>query len=75
VNTVLTAIGLVVLGIPHAFVLSGIVFVCSFIPVLGVIISTVPIALSAVRAGGPHRKPAEPDRGCLATYRSSRRAR
>jgi predicted PurR-regulated permease PerM len=52
VNTALTAIGLVVLGVPHAFVLSGIVFVCSFIPVLGVVISTVPIALSALREGG-----------------------
>jgi predicted PurR-regulated permease PerM len=52
VNTALTAVGLLLLGIPHAFVLSGIVFVCSFIPVLGVVFSTVPIALSAVKAGG-----------------------
>jgi predicted PurR-regulated permease PerM len=51
-NTVLTAIGIFILGIPHPFLLSGIVFVCSFIPVLGVFISTVPMALFAVQAGG-----------------------
>jgi predicted PurR-regulated permease PerM len=52
VNTALTALGLAILGIPNGFVLCGIVFVCSFIPVLGVILSTVPIALSALKGGG-----------------------
>jgi len=33
--------------------LSVIVFVCSFIPVLGVFISTTPIVLVALNAGGP----------------------
>ena len=33
--------------------LSVIVFVCSFIPVLGVFISTMPIVLVALNAGGP----------------------
>jgi predicted PurR-regulated permease PerM len=51
-NTVLTLAGILILGIPHPFLLSGIVFVCSFIPVLGVIISTIPIALFAVPVGG-----------------------
>jgi predicted PurR-regulated permease PerM len=33
--------------------LSVIVFVCSFVPVLGVLISTVPLVLVALNAGGP----------------------
>jgi predicted PurR-regulated permease PerM len=51
-NTVLTLIGLLCLGIPSLAVLTMIVFVCSFIPVLGVFISTVPILLVALNAGG-----------------------
>lgn len=51
-NTVLTLIGLLLLGIPSIAVLSAIVFVCSFIPVLGVFISTMPIVLVALNAGG-----------------------
>ncbi|HEX7719655.1 MAG TPA: AI-2E family transporter [Woeseiaceae bacterium] len=53
VNTVLTLVGLLVLGIPLVAMLSVIVFVCSFIPVLGVFISTTPIVLVALNAGGP----------------------
>lgn len=53
VNTVLTLIGLLVLGIPLVAMLSVIVFFCSFIPVLGVFISTTPIVLVALNAGGP----------------------
>jgi len=52
-NTVLTLTGLVLLGIPLVAMLSVIVFVCSFIPVLGVFISTIPIVLVALNAGGP----------------------
>lgn len=52
VNTVLTLFGLIVLGIPSLAVISAIVFVCSFIPVLGVFISTTPIVLVALNAGG-----------------------
>ena len=52
VNTVLTLIGMLLLGIPLVAMLSVIVFVCSFIPVLGVFISTVPIVLVALNAGG-----------------------
>ena len=53
VNTVLTLFGLLLLGIPLVAMLSVIVFVCSFIPVLGVFISTTPIVLVALNAGGP----------------------
>lgn len=52
VNTVLTLLGLLLLGIPSIAVLSAIVFVCSFVPVLGVLISTTPILLVALNAGG-----------------------
>ncbi len=52
VNTILTFIGLNVLGVPSLAVLSMIVFLCSFIPVLGVFISTIPIVLVAINSGG-----------------------
>lgn len=52
VNTVLTLVGLMVLGVPSLAVLSMIVFLCSFIPVLGVFLSTAPIMLVALNAGG-----------------------
>lgn len=52
VNTFLTLIGLIILGIPSVTLLSLIVFVCSFIPVLGVIISTAPMVLVALNTGG-----------------------
>jgi predicted PurR-regulated permease PerM len=53
INTVLTLCGLLLLGIPLVAMLSVIVFVCSFVPVLGVFISTTPIVLVALNAGGP----------------------
>jgi predicted PurR-regulated permease PerM len=52
VNTVLTLIGLLLLEIPLVAMLSVVVFVCSFVPVLGVLISTTPIVLVALNAGG-----------------------
>lgn len=53
VNTLLTAIGLIVLGMgQHVAFLSVIVFLCSFIPVAGVFISSVPICLLALNEGG-----------------------
>jgi predicted PurR-regulated permease PerM len=52
VNTVLTLIGLLLLNIPLVAMLSVVVFVCSFVPVLGVLISTTPIVLVALNAGG-----------------------
>ncbi len=51
-NTILTYLGLTILGIPSKFLLSTIVFLCSFIPVLGVFISTTPIGLVALTTGG-----------------------
>ena len=51
-NTVLTLIGLLLLKIPLTAMLSVVVFVCSFVPVLGVLISTTPIVLVALNAGG-----------------------
>ena len=51
-NTILTFLGLVILGVPSKFLLSTIVFFCSFIPVLGVFISTTPIGLVALSTGG-----------------------
>jgi len=53
VNTTLTLIGLLLLDIPLVAMLSMIVFVCSFIPVLGVFLSTTPIVLVALNTGGP----------------------
>lgn len=53
INTVLTLIGMLLLDIPLVAMLSVIVFVCSFVPVLGVFISTTPIVLVALNTGGP----------------------
>ncbi len=51
-NTVLTLIGFLLLGLPKVALLSIIVFFFSFIPVLGVFISTAPAVLVALNAGG-----------------------
>jgi predicted PurR-regulated permease PerM len=51
-NTVLTAIGVWIMGIPNILVLSTIVFFCSFIPVVGTFISSTPICLLALQQGG-----------------------
>src|SRR5690606_4096435 len=50
-NTLLTAAGLNFMGLPNVVFLSMIVFVCSFIPVAGVFISSVPICLTALTVG------------------------
>ncbi len=52
VNTALTAIALSLLGVPNVGFLSLLVFVCGFIPVAGVFISSVPICLIALFSGG-----------------------
>ena len=53
VNSILTAIGITLLGIgEHVAFLSVIVFFCSFIPVIGVIASSVPICLVALQVAG-----------------------
>jgi len=52
VNTGLTAAGLVALAIPGVGLLSLFVFLCSFIPIAGCFISTVPIAFVALTEYG-----------------------
>lgn len=51
VNTFLTAVGLLWLGLPAVTSLSAVVFFCSFIPVLGVFISTAPMVLVSLGTG------------------------
>jgi predicted PurR-regulated permease PerM len=51
-NTILTAIGIWILGLPNLLVLSTIVFFCSFIPVVGTFISSAPICLLALQTNG-----------------------
>lgn len=51
-NTILTAIGIWMMGLPNILVLSAIVFLCSFIPVAGTFLSSTPICLLALQSGG-----------------------
>jgi predicted PurR-regulated permease PerM len=52
-NTLLTFVAIRFLGIQNEVFLCAIVFVCSFIPVLGVVLSSVPISIIAiVQPGG-----------------------
>ncbi|GAB1409773.1 AI-2E family transporter [Desulfovibrionales bacterium] len=52
-NAMLTALGVLVLGMGSALAfLTVIVFLCSFVPVLGVFISSVPICLIALQSSG-----------------------
>jgi predicted PurR-regulated permease PerM len=51
-NTTITFCGMQLIGIPGAFLLSVVVFLCSFIPVAGVFLSTTPIALAALLMQG-----------------------
>jgi len=52
-NTILTALGIYLMGFEAKIAfLSLIVFLCSFIPVAGVFISSVPISLLALQQGG-----------------------
>ncbi|MBL8729550.1 MAG: AI-2E family transporter [Planctomycetes bacterium] len=51
-NTILTAIGIWMMGLPNLLVLSAIVFFCSFIPVVGTFLSSTPICLLALQSGG-----------------------
>lgn len=52
VNAILTSIGFLLLGIPSIALLATIVFFCSYVPVVGVMLSTLPAALFAFKAGG-----------------------
>ena len=51
-NTALTAAGMWTLAIPGLGLLSLFVFICSFIPIAGCFISTVPIAFVALTEYG-----------------------
>lgn len=51
-NTILTLVGFLVLGVPKVALLSIVVFFFSFIPVLGVFISTTPAVIVAINHGG-----------------------
>ncbi|CAN0336329.1 unnamed protein product [Pylaiella littoralis] len=48
INTILTTAGLIALGVSGPLVLSFIVFLCSFVPVVGVFVSTLPMAAAAL---------------------------
>ena len=52
VNTALTAAGMWALAIPGVGLLSLFVFICSFIPIAGCFISTVPVAFVALTEYG-----------------------
>jgi predicted PurR-regulated permease PerM len=51
VNAILTYIGLVIIGVNYAITLAAIAGVLSFIPILGAILSTVPIVFTALVSG------------------------
>jgi predicted PurR-regulated permease PerM len=52
VNAALSSIVFLLLGLPSIALLATIVFVCSYIPIVGMIVSTVPAAFLALKAGG-----------------------
>lgn len=52
VNAVLSVIVFVILGLPSIALLAVIVFVCSYIPIVGMILSTLPAAFLALKVGG-----------------------
>lgn len=52
VNTLLSSILFMVLGLQSVALLAMIVFFCSYIPILGMILSTLPAAVLAFRVGG-----------------------
>jgi predicted PurR-regulated permease PerM len=51
-NTVLTMIGLWIMGFPYLFALTIMVFLLSLIPVAGVVISFIPIGIIGFQIGG-----------------------
>jgi predicted PurR-regulated permease PerM len=53
INTSLTFIGLTFIGTGTTALLAFVVFICGLIPVLGVIISSMPVMLVALNVGGP----------------------
>ena len=51
-NTLLSVIGLIILGFPQLFVLTFMIFILSLVPVAGVFISLIPLCLIAFKIGG-----------------------
>jgi predicted PurR-regulated permease PerM len=51
-NTVLSVIGLTLLGFPGLFALAFMIFILSLVPVAGVFISLIPLCLIAFKIGG-----------------------
>jgi len=51
-NTVLSVIGLTIMGFPQLFALAFMIFVLSLVPVAGVFISLIPLCLIAFKIGG-----------------------
>ena len=54
-NTLLTTTGLWLLGVSGAAFFSVLVFVCSFIPLLGVLLSTMPMGIVALGEFGVYK--------------------
>ena len=52
VNSILSIVVFATLGLPSIALLAMIVFVCSYIPILGMILSTIPAAFLALKVGG-----------------------
>ncbi len=52
VNALLSSLAFVALGLPSIALLATIVFFCSYIPILGMILSTIPAVLLAFKIGG-----------------------
>lgn len=52
INTILTTLGLYLIGMPNLLVLSLIIAILSLIPVAGVLISMIPLILIAFASGG-----------------------
>ena len=51
-NTFLTFLGLIFFNVPSPLFLSLIVFICSFIPVMGLFLSSLPICILGLQTGG-----------------------
>lgn len=51
-NTIFTAIGLWYFNVPNIALLSTIVFLCGFIPILGTFLSSIPIMIFGIQVGG-----------------------
>jgi predicted PurR-regulated permease PerM len=52
INALLTTVGLAILGVPSIAMLALIVFICGFVPIVGMFASTLPMLLVAINVGG-----------------------